>query len=215
MKKKKWKGKIKGVINESVDYISPSAMEPYGLENIEIGLKQYLQTLVNLKVVSTAHVDETPQRFIKALEEFFSGSFQEPAHVLMRTFPANGHNEMVIVKDMDFTSFCAHHLLPFSGTVNFAYIPDKRIVGLSKIPRLIEILSHRPQVQEDLTTQIADVFMRELKPKGCAVLIQAEHLCMKVRGIRKQNALTETIAIRGCFTKGVATKQEFLSRISK
>jgi len=162
--------------------------------------------------IDREHLQQTPERVTKMMrEEFFSGCFHDPKSVLSRTFKSK-EDEMVYVNDIHFVSFCAHHLVPFVGKVHFAYIPNGRIVGLSKIPRLIEILAHRPQVQEKLTGEIVDNFQEVLKPKGCGVVIEAVHFCMMIRGVKKETAYTKTNALRGCF-KNAATRYEFLDGV--
>lgn len=178
---------------------------------IHAGIEKLLESKDIAAVISKEHTKETPLRFVNALREYFAGVYKDPREVLTTEF-AEKYDEMVIVKDISFVSFCAHHLAPFSGKVHFGYIPNKKIVGLSKIPRLIEVLSKRPQVQEKLTVEIADIFMEVVKPKGCAVSIEATHLCMAHRGVKKEGATTKTCAVRGVF-KGKSTKQEFMSQI--
>lgn len=162
--------------------------------------------------ISENHVRDTPQRVVKAFEEYFSGLDQDPEEVLRRGFEVGNYDEMVYVKNISFVSFCAHHLAPFIGKVHFAYLPHKQIVGLSKIPRLVEVYSKRPQVQEKLTAEIVDTFQKVVKPKGCGAVVEALHLCMAIRGVKKDQAVTRTTALRGCFKKET-TKQEFLDGV--
>jgi len=162
--------------------------------------------------ISEDHVRDTPKRFVKAFEEYFSGLDQDPEEVLRRGFEVGKYDEMVFVKNISFVSFCAHHLSPFFGKVHFAYLPDKKIVGLSKIPRLIEVYSKRPQVQEQLTAQVVDTFQKVVTPKGCGTVIEALHLCMSIRGVKKDQAITRTTALRGCFKKD-SVKREFLDGV--
>ncbi len=168
--------------------------------------------LEDFSTIEEKHTVGTPARVVKAFKDYFSGVHHSPLEALNTTFDS-ACDEMIIVKDIRFTSFCAHHLAPFSGVVHFGYIPSGKIVGLSKIPRLIEILSRRPQVQEVLTSQIVDTFQDYIKPKGCAVAIEATHLCMAIRGVRKEGALTRTVGLRGVFKADPSTKQEFLNSI--
>ena len=178
-------------------------------QKIEEGIRSFLRVIGSSE---DPHVQDTPQRFIKSLKEYFSGVHITPQSILRTDFDHENYNEMILVKNIQFVSFCAHHLIPFMGKVHFGYIPDKRIVGLSKIPGLVEALSHRPQVQERLTQQIADNFNYIVKPKGCGVVIEATHMCMAIRGVKKENALTVTTVLIGGFQLGT-TKAEFLSQI--
>ncbi|MEY2568671.1 MAG: cyclohydrolase [Actinomycetota bacterium] len=143
---------------------------------------------------------DTPRRVASMYAEVFSGLQGDPDELLTVTFEAN-HDEMVMVKDIDLTSLCEHHLVPFIGKAHVAYIPneDGRITGLSKLARVVDAYAHRPQVQERLTTQVADAIERVLQPRGVLVVIEAEHLCMSMRGVRKPGALTVTSAVRGQF----------------
>jgi len=174
------------------------------------------QLLANLPVgmISEEHIKETPTRVTKAFEEYFAGCYQDPNEVLTKGFPSEGYDEMVYVNNIAFVSFCAHHLIPFIGKVHFGYIPKKRIVGLSKIPRLVECYARRPQVQEQMTQQIVDTFQTMIEPHGCGVVIEAFHLCMAIRGVKKEGAYTRTTAIRGCFTRP-EVKSEFLDGVNK
>ncbi len=152
---------------------------------------------------------DTPSRVARMYEEIFSGLRETPDHHLGVLFEAD-HDEMVLVKDIDCYSMCEHHLVPFIGKAHVAYIPnaDGRITGLSKLARLVEAYARRPQVQERLTTQIADEIERTLEPRGVMVVIEAEHLCMSMRGVRKPGATTITSAVRGLFRDNVATREE-------
>jgi GTP cyclohydrolase I len=143
-------------------------------------------------------LQETPARVARALQEIFAGLWQDPEEVLTTTFDL-GHDELVLVKDIEVYSTCEHHLVPFHGAAHIGYIPsqDGRITGLSKLARLVEVYARRPQVQERLTTQVADALVRILEPRGVIVVIECEHLCMSMRGIRKPGAKTVTSAVRG------------------
>jgi len=156
----------------------------------------------------------TPERVAAMYDEIFSGIRDCPEAHLAVTFEA-GHDEMVMVKDIPLYSVCEHHLIPFIGKAHVAYIPneDGRITGLSKLARLVDSLSKRPQVQERLTTQIADEIDQSLQPRGVLVVIEAEHLCMSMRGVRKPGSLTVTSAVRGQFRDSVATRNEALQFI--
>jgi len=154
----------------------------------------------------------TPARVAQMYEELFCGLSQDPTEVLRVGFEEN-HREMVILKDIPFYSMCEHHLLPFHGQAHVGYIPKGRVVGISKIARLVETLARRPQLQERLTGQVADCIMDSIEPSGVGVVIEAEHLCMTMRGIRKPGSLVVTSANRGIFRTRQETRQEFLSLI--
>jgi GTP cyclohydrolase IA len=155
---------------------------------------------------------ETPARVARAYAEQFSGLGQRPEDVLTTVFDAD-HDEMVLVRDIALYSICEHHLIPFHGRAHVAYIPgdDGRITGLSKLARLVDGFAKRPQVQERLTTQIADALVDALAPRGAFVMIEAEHLCMSMRGVRKPGTLTVTSAVRGLFKENPATRAEVMS----
>jgi len=156
---------------------------------------------------------KTPERAAKAIQFLTSGYNQSAEKILRSAMFAEDYSEMVIVKDIELYSLCEHHMLPFFGKVHVAYIPDGRIVGLSKIPRVVDVFSRRLQVQERLTDQILNAIHNTLKPQGVAVVIEAQHLCMMMRGISKQNSVTTTSAFTGQF-KEVETRNEFLNLIS-
>jgi GTP cyclohydrolase IA len=157
-------------------------------------------------------LQRTPRRVAEMYAEIFSGLHEDPKQHLVTTFEAN-HDEMVLVRDIPLYSVCEHHLIPFHGLAHVAYIPgaDGRITGLSKIARLVDGFAKRPQVQERLTTQIADAITEALHPSGAFVLIEAEHLCMSMRGVRKPGAKTVTSAVRGLFKDNPATRAEVMS----
>jgi len=159
-------------------------------------------------------LQRTPERVAAMFAEIFSGLDGNPGDVLQVTFEA-GHDEMVLERDIPFHSVCEHHLVPFIGRAHLAYIPneDGRITGLSKMARLVDGFSRRPQVQERLTTQIADAMEDVLQPKGVLVVVEAEHLCMSMRGVRKPGAVTVTSAVRGLFRDSVATRAEAMAFI--
>jgi len=153
---------------------------------------------------------ETPHRFLKAWDEMLYGYCQDPKDVI-KTF-ASMNDEMVVVTECSFTSLCEHHLLPFTGAACVGYLPNGKVIGLSKIPRLVDIFAKRLQIQENLTALIADaLFASELKPKGVGVVITATHMCMSCRGVKKQNAKMTTSALRGAFKDDPSTRAEFLS----
>jgi GTP cyclohydrolase I len=155
---------------------------------------------------------DTPKRVAKMYEEILSGESKNPEREL-DVILEQKHDEIILLKNIPLYSLCEHHLLPFIGKVHVAYIPDKKITGLSKIARVVEILSRRLQVQERLTTEIADVIMKKLNPKGVMVIIEAEHLCMSMRGVKKPGSITTTSVVRGVFRKNQKTRQEALSLI--
>jgi GTP cyclohydrolase I len=152
---------------------------------------------------------DTPERVARMYAEVFSGLHEDPTEHLTVTFEAE-HDEMVMVRDIPLHSVCEHHLVPFVGRAHVAYIPgdDGRITGLSKLARLVEGFSRKPQVQEKLTVQIADAIERTLEPRGVMVVIEAEHLCMSMRGVKKAGSTTVTSAVRGLFRTNVATREE-------
>lgn len=157
---------------------------------------------------------DTPRRVAEMYAEVFSGLREDPSDVLSIGFE-EGHQEMVIVKDIPFYSMCEHHFLPFHGVAHVGYIPNGRVVGLSKLARAVEILARRPQLQERLSTQLADAIMKTLEPQGVAVVISANHLCMQMRGVRKPGSLTVTSAMRGVFQRSSATRAEFMSLVNE
>lgn len=155
----------------------------------------------------------TPQRIADMYEEIFSGLQSSPEEIL-KPMEGERHDEMVLLKGIPFYSVCEHHLLPFVGKAHIAYIPEAgRIVGISSLARALEIFAKRPQVQERLTAQLADLIMERLRPKGCMVVIDAEHLCMSMRGIKKPGSRTVTSAVRGIFRSKQSTREEMLELI--
>jgi len=158
-------------------------------------------------------LDRTPDRVAKALRYLTSGYGQDVKEVLNDAMFVEEYDEMVIVKDIDFSSLCEHHLLPFIGKCHVAYMPNRKIVGLSKIPRMVEMFSRRLQVQERLTTQIANTLNEALQPRGVAVVVEAIHLCMMIRGVEKQNSRAITSAMLGAFRERPETRAEFMELI--
>jgi GTP cyclohydrolase I len=158
---------------------------------------------------------DTPRRVAEMYEEIFAGMTQDPAEHLCVTFDED-HQEMIIVKDIPLYSVCEHHLLPFLGKAHVAYVPGEEgvVCGLSKIARVVDVYARRPQVQERMTSQIADSFMKHLGASGVMVVIEAEHLCMSMRGVRKPGALTTTSAVRGLFERSSKTRSEAMSLIT-
>jgi GTP cyclohydrolase I len=158
-------------------------------------------------------LEKTPGRVAKALRFFSQGYQKRPHEILGDALFEVSYDEMVLVKDIDFYSLCEHHMLPFFGHVHVAYIPDGKVVGLSKIPRLVEMFARRLQVQERLTVEIAETICRELHPRGVAVVIEAIHLCMMMRGVEQQNAFAITSSLRGEFERDPKTRAEFMELI--
>jgi GTP cyclohydrolase I len=161
-------------------------------------------------------LERTPHRVASALQFLTRGYTQDPKDAINGAlFSEAEYQEMILCKDLDFYSLCEHHMLPFFGKAHVAYLPNKRIVGLSKVPRMVEIFARRLQVQERLTRQIAQTLMSEIEPLGVAVVLEAEHMCMRMRGVEKQNSIVMTSAMLGVFRKNVETRQEFMNLIRK
>lgn len=158
-------------------------------------------------------LERTPERVEKAYQFLTRGYNEDPEQLLNSALFTVNYDEMVIVKDIEMFSLCEHHMLPFFGKVHVAYIPKGKVIGLSKLPRLIEIFSRRLQVQERLTTQIAETIQNVIQPQGVGVVIEARHLCMMMRGVEKQHSAAVTSAMFGCFRDEQETRQEFLSLI--
>jgi len=158
-------------------------------------------------------LQRTPHRVARSLRFLTQGYEQDPLAVLNNAVFEESYDEMVLVKDIDFYSLCEHHLLPFFGRVHVAYIPDGRIVGLSKLPRMVELFARRLQVQERLSTDVAGAIETVLRPKGVAVVIEAIHLCMMMRGVEQQNAFAITSSLRGVFSEDSKTRAEFMELI--
>ena len=156
---------------------------------------------------------KTPERVAKAMQFLTQGYDQNPQEILKSAMFAEKYDEMVIVKEIEFYSLCEHHILPFFGKCHIAYIPNGHIVGLSKFPRMVDAFSRRLQVQERLTDQIRDCLDETLNPQGVAVCIEAQHLCMQMRGVQKQNSITTTSAFSGAFMEEDITRQEFMSLV--
>jgi len=155
---------------------------------------------------------QTPQRIARLYAEMFSGLQEDPLAVLSPTFP-EAHEEMVILRHIPFYSMCEHHFLPFFGHAHVGYVPRGRVVGASKLARVVDVLARRPQLQERLTSQVADAIMEALKPHGVAVVIEAEHLCMAMRGIKRPGSVLVTSAVRGVFRQRGITRSEFLALV--
>jgi GTP cyclohydrolase I len=190
--------------------LPPSLREPVDLDRIAAAVREIL--LAVGEDPDREGLRETPQRVARMYEEMFAGLRMEAATVLQKTFTEK-YDEMVVVKDIRFESMCEHHLLPFLGKAHIAYLPNGQIVGLSKLARLVEILSRKPQVQERMTENLADLIMQELHAKGVGVVVEAAHTCMSIRGVRKADSMCMTSAMRGTFQSNLATRAEFMALI--
>jgi GTP cyclohydrolase IA len=157
-------------------------------------------------------LQETPARIARMYAELFSGLHANPQQLLSKTFTQK-YDEMVLERDIEFASTCEHHLLPFFGKAHIAYLPAGKIVGLSKLARVVEVLAHRPQVQERMTEELADLLMEELEPRGVGVILEASHTCMTIRGVRKPSSTCTTSAMRGVFRANQATRNELMALI--
>jgi GTP cyclohydrolase I len=186
------------------------AAHPYDQERAEKAVRELLLALG--EDPEREGLKETPARVARAFKENFEGLWQKPEDVLTTTFDI-GHEELVIIRDIEVFSHCEHHLTPFHGVAHVGYIPSGKITGLSKVARLVDLFARRPQVQERLTTQIADALVEILKPMGVIVIIDCEHLCMSMRGVRKSQARTTTSAVRGVL-RDAATRAEAISLIT-
>src|SRR5438128_5353918 len=155
-------------------------------------------------------LQETPDRVARMYAEVFEGLHQDPRVHLQKLFTQK-YDEMVLIKDIRFESFCEHHLLPFIGRAHVAYLPNGKVIGLSKVARIVDVFARRLQIQENLTTQIAESLMRCLEPSGVAVVVEAKHLCMMMRGVEKQNSVMKTSCLLGTFKDDARTRSEFLS----
>ncbi len=158
---------------------------------------------------------ETPARVARSYAEILGGLAIDPASVVETVFTEDDHHEIVMVKDIPFYSVCEHHLVPFHGTAAVAYMPNGRVTGLSKLARLVETYARRPQMQERLTSQVADTLMEVLEPEGVMVVVTAEHLCMSMRGVKKPGSKTTTSAVRGIFKRNPATRAEALALLDR
>lgn len=179
-------------------------------------ISEHVKSLLELmgEDVTREGLLETPERVAKSYGELYSG-YEKTPHDVVTVFDNEGYDEMVIAKDIEFFSMCEHHMLPFFGRAHVGYIPSDKIIGLSKMPRLVEVFARRLQNQERLTSQIAEGLMEILQPKGVGVIIEAQHLCMMARGVQKQNAKVTTSAVRGLFKKNLDTRTEFLRLVGQ
>jgi len=156
---------------------------------------------------------DTPKRVVKSWGKIYSGYKEDPKKILGTVFEDGACDEMVILKNIEFYSMCEHHMLPFFGKVSIGYIPNKKVVGISKLARLVEVFARRLQIQEKMTSQIADTLMDVLHPKGAMVVTEATHMCMVMRGVEKQNSVMTTSAVRGLFKSDHRTREEFMGHI--
>jgi GTP cyclohydrolase I len=189
-------------------------IEHYDQESTDSLSSHYKEVIKNIgEDPSREGLLKTPERVAKAMQFLTHGYDIDPSGILKSAMFAEEYDDMVIVRDIEVYSLCEHHMLPFFGKCHIAYIPNGHIVGLSKFPRLVDAFSRRLQVQERLTNEIRDCIENTLKPKGVAVCIEAQHLCMQMRGVQKQNSLTTTSAFSGAFLNNDITRQEFMSLI--
>ncbi len=188
--------------------------EKYYSKNIESLKKHYSKVLKLLgEDPSREGLIKTPERVAKAMQFLTQGYEMNATEILQSAMFSEDYSQMVLVKEIEFYSLCEHHLLPFFGKAHIAYIPDGNIVGLSKLPRVVDAFSRRLQVQERLTNEIRDCIQDTLKPKGVAVVMEARHLCMQMRGVEKQSSLTTTSAFSGAFLESEKTRSEFMNLI--
>ena len=188
--------------------------EQYDSKNIE-SLKEHYSKVLELigEDPSREGLIKTPERVAKAMQFLTQGYEMNATEILQSAMFSEDYSQMVLVKEIEFYSLCEHHLLPFFGKAHIAYIPDGNIVGLSKLPRVVDAFSRRLQVQERLTNEIRDCIQDTLKPKGVAVVMEARHLCMQIRGVEKQSSLTTTSAFSGAFLESEKTRLEFMNLI--
>ncbi len=188
--------------------------EEYNIQVTDDVKQRYEDIIADLgENVTREGLQKTPERAAKAMQFLTQGYHQDAAEILNSAMFKESYDEMVIVKDIELYSLCEHHILPFFGKAHIAYIPDGQIVGLSKLPRIVDVFARRLQVQERLTEQILECINTTLKPKGVAVVIEAAHMCMMMRGVQKQNSVTTTSGFRGAF-ENIETRTEFLKLIS-
>jgi GTP cyclohydrolase I len=188
----------------------PAATQPVDHPRIEAAVREIL--LAVGEDPDREGLQETPARVARMYAELFAGLHQDPRAHLRRVFTVK-YDEMVLVKDITFASLCEHHLLPFIGKAHVAYLPNGKVVGLSKIPRAVDALAHRPQVQERMAEDLADLLMEELDARGVAVILEATHTCMGIRGVRKTGSVMTTSSMRGTFRTNPATRSELLALV--
>ncbi len=189
-------------------------IEQYDTEITEQLAQNYKKIIGDLgEDVTREGLEKTPERVAKAMQYLTHGYELDPLNILKSALFSEDHKQMIVVKDIEVYSMCEHHMLPFFGKAHIAYIPDGKIVGLSKIPRVVDAYSRRLQVQERLTIEIRDCIQRTLNPKGVAVVIECSHMCMQMRGVQKQNSVTTSSAFTGLFMKNDATRKEFINLV--
>jgi GTP cyclohydrolase I len=196
--------------NNSVPRTRRAAASPVDHARIEAAVREIL--LAVGEDPDREGLRETPSRVARSYAELFSGLHQDPRVHLQRVFTVK-YDEMVLVKDISFESMCEHHLLPFMGKAHIAYLPNGKVVGLSKIPRVVDALARRPQVQERMTEELADLLTEELSARGVAVILEATHTCTAIRGVRKTGSIMTTSAMRGTFRTNPATRSELLALV--
>lgn len=207
--------------NRAVTHDSPDALDhlarlrasefqPVDTERIKLAVREILIAVG--EDPDREGLLETPDRVARMYAEIFSGLHTDPAIHLKKLFTQK-HDEMVIVKDIEFASCCEHHLLPFTGKAHIGYLPDGKVVGLSKLARVVDVIAKRPQVQERMTEAIADLIMEEVQPRGVGVIVEASHSCMTIRGVRKPGAMTLTSAVRGLVKTNPMTRNELMSLV--
>jgi GTP cyclohydrolase I len=202
------------ILREAVKMAPYRNLEEYNIEITNEVREHFARILEDLGEDGAREgLQKTPERAAKAMLFLTQGYQQDAVAILKSAMFAENYNEMVIIKDIELYSLCEHHMLPFFGKAHMAYIPDGQIVGLSKIPRVVDVFARRLQVQERLTHDILECLNKTLKPKGVAVVIEAAHMCMMMRGVQKQNSVTTTSGFRGQFEK-IETRNEFLKLIS-
>jgi GTP cyclohydrolase I len=180
---------------------------PFDLPRIERAVREILAAVGENP--DREGLQETPARVARMYQELFSGLHEDPRQHLKKFF-AEKYDEVVVVRDIDFCSICEHHLLPFMGRAHIGYLPNGKVIGLSKLARVVEVLSRQPQVQERMTQQIADLLVEELGAKGVAVVVEATHTCMTIRGVRKPGSLCVTSAMKGAFLTNLSTRSEVM-----
>ena len=178
--------------------------------------EQAIKTMLTLmgEDINREGLQKTPERVYKAFEFMTQGYAQDPQQILNDALFESSNDEMVLIRDIEFYSMCEHHMLPIIGRAHVAYIPNGKVVGLSKIPRMVNVFARRLQIQEQLTEQIAQAIHDVIQPKGVGVVLQARHMCMEMRGVEKINSTTTTSALRGIFIKNTDTRREFFSLIN-
>ena len=197
--------------NDIMDEMVPSS--DMDIKSIEVAVTQMLTAFGENP--ARKGLERTPERVARMYTELLSGYRTNPYEIIHDALFEVTYDEMVIVRDIEFYSLCEHHMLPFMGRAHVAYLPSGRVVGLSKIPRIVDVFSHRLQVQERMTRQIADFINDALMPKGVGVVVEALHLCTMMRGVKKHNARMTTSAVHGAFRRSLATRQEFFDNISR